>query len=133
MVAACRKAPSHTGVPQASFGARGPADRPDLRLALRADRLVVGAYGDEDGDDVMTGSAYAYNGLEGGRVEQTWDLDAVGNWDSTTVNGETQDRNTNLANEIVSLEGADDTSDADIAYDAAGNMTTMPRVPMPGY
>ncbi|WP_162668091.1 polymorphic toxin-type HINT domain-containing protein [Gemmata massiliana] len=49
---------------------------------------------------------------------QTWDYDAVGNWDSVTTNGTAQTRTANAQNEITSVSGATTPT-----YDANGNMT----------
>jgi RHS repeat-associated protein len=49
---------------------------------------------------------------------QSWDYDAVGNWDSVT-NSTTQTRSANKQNEITSVSGA-----TTPAYDSNGNLTT---------
>jgi RHS repeat-associated protein len=49
---------------------------------------------------------------------QSWDYDAVGNWDSVTTNGSTQTRSANKQNEITSVSGA-----TTPAYDSNGNTT----------
>ena len=52
-------------------------------------------------------------------TSQSWDYDAVGNWDSITTNSTTQTRSANKQNEITSVSGA-----TTPAYDSAGNLTT---------
>ena len=49
---------------------------------------------------------------------QTWDYDAVGNWDGIDVNGTTQTRTANAQNEVTSVGGA-----TTPGYDPNGNMT----------
>jgi RHS repeat-associated protein len=49
---------------------------------------------------------------------QSWDYDALGNWDSITTGGSTQTRSANRQNEITSISGA-----TTPAYDANGNLT----------
>jgi RHS repeat-associated protein len=49
---------------------------------------------------------------------QSWDFDAVGNFDSQTTDGTTQTRSANKQNEITSISGATTPT-----YDAAGDMT----------
>jgi YD repeat-containing protein len=56
---------------------------------------------------------------------QSWQLDSLGNWSSTTTDGTTQARTHDEANEVTSIGGTSTTVD----YDAAGNMT---RIPVPG-
>ena len=53
--------------------------------------------------------------------DQSWDLDALGNWSEFDDDGTAQTRDTNAANEITSTTGI-----ATPAYDRAGNMTTIP-------
>ena len=50
---------------------------------------------------------------------QSWDYDAVGNWDSITTNSTTQTRSANKQNEITSVSGA-----TTPVYDSNGNLTT---------
>ncbi|RLS39737.1 MAG: hypothetical protein DWH82_05100, partial [Planctomycetota bacterium] len=50
---------------------------------------------------------------------QSWDYDAVGNWDSITTNSTTQTRTTNKQNEITAVSGATTPT-----YDSNGNLTT---------
>ncbi|MFM8932696.1 MAG: RHS repeat domain-containing protein, partial [Gemmataceae bacterium] len=50
---------------------------------------------------------------------QSWDYDAVGNWDSVTTNSATQTRTVNKQNEITSVSGATTPT-----YDSNGNLTT---------
>jgi RHS repeat-associated protein len=49
---------------------------------------------------------------------QSWDYDAVGNWDSVTTNSVTQTRGANRQNEITSVSGATTPT-----YDNNGNLT----------
>jgi RHS repeat-associated protein len=49
---------------------------------------------------------------------QSWDYDAVGNWDSVTTNSTTQTRGSNRQNEITSVSGATTPT-----YDNNGNLT----------
>ncbi len=49
---------------------------------------------------------------------QSWDYDAVGNWDSVTTNSTTQTRGANRQNEITSVSGA-----ITPTYDNNGNQT----------
>ena len=50
---------------------------------------------------------------------QSWDYDAVGNWDSITTNSTTQTRTANKQNEITTVSGATTPT-----YDSNGNLTT---------
>ena len=50
---------------------------------------------------------------------QSWDYDAVGNWDSITTNSTTQTRTANKQNEITTGSGATTPT-----YDSNGNLTT---------
>jgi RHS repeat-associated protein len=50
---------------------------------------------------------------------QSWDFDALGNWDSVTTDATTQTRTTNKQNEISGVSGATTPT-----YDANGNLTT---------
>jgi RHS repeat-associated protein len=60
------------------------------------------------------------NGIVGtASRSQSWDFDALGNWDSVTADGTTQTRTANAQNEITSVSGA-----ATPTYDANGNLTT---------
>jgi hypothetical protein len=97
-------------------------------VAVDGNHAIVGV---ELADDLgsNSGAAQMFVSIYGGRMEQQWDLDGVGNWTSTTVNGVTQAREHDQANQITSLDGEEES----IAYDAAGNMTTIPKLPMPGY
>jgi RHS repeat-associated protein len=52
-------------------------------------------------------------------TSQSWDYDAVGNWDSITTNSTTQTRSANLQNEITAVSGATTPT-----YDSNGNLTT---------
>ncbi len=53
-----------------------------------------------------------------GSDSQSWDYDALGNWDSITTNGTAQTRSANKQNEITSISSATTPT-----YDANGNMT----------
>ena len=63
-------------------------------------------------------AAGSFNRNSGART-QSWDYDALGNWDSVTTNGSAQTRTANRQNEITSVSGATTPT-----YDANGNMTT---------
>jgi RHS repeat-associated protein len=71
--------------------------------------------------------AYTYDGLNqlasfdrnSGARTQSWDYDALGNWDGVTTNGSTQTRTHNKQNEITAVSGATSPT-----FDANGNMTT---------
>jgi RHS repeat-associated protein len=63
----------------------------------------------------------------GGRVRPR--VCVLANWISTTANGVTQSRQSDPANEITSLDG----TTQDVGYEADGNMTVMPKDPLPGY
>ena len=104
------------------------------------------AYGyDEDGDvlyqqnlvDTAMSQLYQYNNLneligyaqgtlnstDTGIVgtpsaSQSWDPDALGNFDSVTTNGNTQTETSNQQNEITGISGS-----GTISYDANGNLT----------
>jgi|694.fasta_scaffold14832_9 RHS repeat-associated protein len=52
-------------------------------------------------------------------TSQSWDYDAVGNWDSVTTNSTTQTRTANKQNEITAVSGATTPT-----YDSNGNLTT---------
>ena len=67
-----------------------------------------------DGPNQLT----ATNRNSGART-QSWDYDALGNWNSVTTNGTTQSRTANKQNEITAISGATTPT-----YDANGNMTT---------
>jgi YD repeat-containing protein len=72
-------------------------------------------------------------GISGTPVaEQDWTLDPTGNWNGFVVkaSGSTtldQSRTQNKVNEITAITASDGTDWADPVYDAAGNMTTMPK------
>ncbi len=51
---------------------------------------------------------------------QTWNMDALGNWSSSTTNGAAQTRSFNNQNQITGISGTSATP----TYDANGNMTT---------
>jgi RHS repeat-associated protein len=53
---------------------------------------------------------------------ETWGLDSLGNFVTSSENGTGQTRQTDASNEITSINGSAATS----AYDLAGNMTTTP-------
>ncbi|MBS3764268.1 MAG: hypothetical protein KGZ25_13305, partial [Planctomycetes bacterium] len=50
---------------------------------------------------------------------QSWDLDPVGNWDATTIDGTTETRQHNDVNELIHRKNH---IDADLRYDANGNL-----------
>jgi RHS repeat-associated protein len=52
-------------------------------------------------------------------TSQSWDYDAVGNWDSITTNSTTQTRTANKQNEITAVSGATTPT-----YDSNGSLTT---------
>jgi len=52
-------------------------------------------------------------------TSQSWDYDAVGNWDSVTTNSTTQTRTANKQNEITAVSGATTPT-----YDSNGNLNT---------
>ena len=52
---------------------------------------------------------------------QSWNLDAIGNWDSVTTNGVSEIRGHNDVNEIVSI----DSDKTPIDHDQKGNVTTL--------
>ena len=56
-------------------------------------------------------------------VDQSWDLDATGNWSSFDDDGTSQTRDVNEANEIETITGGWITPE----YDAAGNMKSGPK------
>ncbi len=59
----------------------------------------------------------SFNRNSGART-QSWDYDALGNWDSVTTDSTTQTRSANKQNEVTSVSGATTPT-----YDANGNMT----------
>jgi len=69
--------------------------------------------------------SYSYDNLNQlssftrGSHTQSWDFDAVGNWNSVTTDGTVQTRSHNKQNEITSVSGATTPT-----FDANGNMTT---------
>lgn len=66
---------------------------------------------------------------EGGTTtEQSWTLDAWGNWDQYRYNnnGTIQNRDHNEANEIDLISGSGSANWAEPVHDAAGNMTSVP-------
>jgi RHS repeat-associated protein len=52
-------------------------------------------------------------------IDESWGLDAAGNWTSVTTNGSTQTRTANANNQITSISGL-----TTPGYDGNGNMTT---------
>jgi RHS repeat-associated protein len=73
-----------------------------------------------------------YTGIGGTPAEQeAWTLDCLGNWTNyaVTTSGTTatQTRVHNMANELTQIN----TSSANVAHDAAGNMTTVPLTASP--
>jgi RHS repeat-associated protein len=94
---------------------------------LYRDNLVNSAFGElytYDGLDQL--ASFARGTLNSARTAisgtasrmQSWDYDALGNWDSVTTNGSTQTRSANKQNEVTSISGATTPT-----YDANGNMT----------
>ena len=77
-------------------------------------------------DDLNQLASYKLGTLNGGKTDvtgtptnaQTWNYDAVGNWDSVTTNSTTQTRGANRQNEITSVSGATTPT-----YDNNGNLT----------
>jgi len=60
--------------------------------------------------------------------EQSWNHDALGNWDDVTTNGITDDRDSNAQNEYTTVEPGG-VSPRSLSYDANGNMTYNPGEP----
>jgi RHS repeat-associated protein len=80
-------------------------------------------YGYDTLDQVASFQRGTLNGTRTGLTgaatrSQSWDYDALGNWDGVTTNGTTQARTANAQNEITSIGGATTPT-----YDANGNMT----------
>jgi RHS repeat-associated protein len=77
-------------------------------------------------DDLNQIASYKLGTLNTGKTDvtgtptnaQSWDYDAVGNWDSVTTNNTTQTRGANRQNEITSVSGATTPT-----YDNNGNLT----------
>ena len=77
-------------------------------------------------DNLNQLASYKLGTLNGGKTDvtgtptnaQTWNYDAVGNWDSVTTNSTTQTRGANRQNEITSVSGATTPT-----YDNNGNLT----------
>ncbi len=77
-------------------------------------------------DDLNQIATYKLGTLNSGKTDvtgtptnaQSWDYDAVGNWDSVTTNSTTQTRGANRQNEITSVSGATTPT-----YDNNGNLT----------
>ena len=77
-------------------------------------------------DDLNQIATYKLGTLNSGKTDvtgtptnaQSWDYDAVGNWDSVTTNSATQTRGANRQNEITSVSGATAPT-----YDSNGNLT----------
>jgi RHS repeat-associated protein len=91
------------------------------------DNLVNGAFGEVytyDGlGQIASFTRGTLNGTKTGVTgsparTQTWDYDAVGNWDGVDVDGVTQSRTANAQNEVTSVGSLTTPS-----YDADGNMT----------
>ena len=53
---------------------------------------------------------------------QAWTLDQLGNWDSTTIDGSTEDRSHNQVNELTDRTPGGGTQ-IDLSYDDTGNLT----------
>ena len=96
------------------------ADRFGYTLDRDGNRLTR-----SNGVNAAFGEAYTYDGLNQvanfarGAHTQSWDYDALGNWDGVTTDGSTQTRTANAQNEITAISGATTPT-----YDANGNMTT---------
>jgi RHS repeat-associated protein len=60
---------------------------------------------------------------------QSWNLDALGNWNNVTTDGDVQTRSHNSANEVTEITQNSDWTDPD--YDRAGNTVLMPAPPDP--
>jgi RHS repeat-associated protein len=95
--------------------------------ALYRDNLVNGAFGELFSYDGLNQIAsFARGTLNGTKTgisgtasrTQSWDYDALGNWDSVTTNGTAQTRSANKQNEVTGVSGATTPT-----YDANGNMT----------
>ncbi len=77
-------------------------------------------------DDLNQIASYKLGTLNTGKTDvtgtptnaQSWDYDAVGNWDSVTTNSTTQSRGANRQNEITSVSGATTPT-----FDNNGNLT----------
>jgi len=77
-------------------------------------------------DDLNQLASYKLGTLNTGKTDvtgtptnaQSWDYDAVGNWDSVTTNSTTQTRGANRQNEITGVSGATTPT-----YDNNGNLT----------
>ena len=52
----------------------------------------------------------------GARESQTWNYDNAGNWNSTTIDGNTQDRTNNTSDEATEIDGNN------LSYDSRGNL-----------
>ena len=94
--------------------------------------MVVAAARTRRGPDerqAEAGTAFANRSIQGGQLNRTWQLDGLGNWDATTANGVEQTRDHKVANRIDAIDGRS----ADVAFDAAGNMTTVPQSARPGF
>ena len=77
------------------------------------------------GDTLAAGSGVnLFTGIRGNALNQTWALDAVGNWSSNTLNGTAQARDHSKANEVSAINA----SSTDVGNDLAGNLTKMPRL-----
>ena len=107
-------------VPQAATG----------RVALSGQTVASGALiGDSDSPD-NTGCVYTFGNVLGGQYEQIWTYGETGNHTAVTLDGaalsfahdEAAADKGGLANEITEVNA----SGANIAHDAAGNMTKVP-------
>jgi RHS repeat-associated protein len=76
------------------------------------------SYGTYDGLDRLTDST------RGGSNLQSWELDALGNWDSTTTTAGTEEREYDEANQISNIVTS---GVIDPEYDPAGNMISGPK------
>ncbi|MBA4192465.1 MAG: hypothetical protein C0467_31235, partial [Planctomycetaceae bacterium] len=94
---------------------------------LYRDNLVNAAFGElysyGDLNQVLSFDRGTLDGTKTGLTgaasrSQSWDYDALGNWDGVTTNGTTETRTANAQNEITSISGATTPT-----YDSNGNMT----------
>ncbi|RLS40119.1 MAG: hypothetical protein DWH82_04105 [Planctomycetota bacterium] len=124
------------------MGGDGVAEELEDRLALHLEGLchdqdpldemeaffTVAAEGDLPPQDQASQyplASYKLGPLNGTKTDvtgspsssQSWDYDAVGNWDSFTTHSTTQTRSANKQNEITAVSGT-------TTYDSNGNLTT---------
>ncbi len=102
------------------------SERFGIAVAVNGDYAFMGNCGD---GGTNAGSISICVSILGGRLEQEWEYDALGNWTETTTNGVRQDREHDAANQITHLDG----EEYDIDHDKAGNMILVPKIPLPGF